>query len=85
MWRCGGCGWMGGPLFFHGWPGMLVGILIVGLTIFLVARFLTSRRGGIAAPRRDRSDSVEILKARLAKGEIDPQEYARMRRLLDRP
>jgi putative membrane protein len=65
----------------HGIFGLLlmalVGALLISLTVFLV-RSLTAR-GGI---HQDRKDSLEILKAKHAAGEISAEEYQRMREVL---
>lgn len=48
------------------------------LVLFLTVWFL------VRGPRRDeRTDALETLRGRLARGEISPDEYERARRLLD--
>ena len=60
-------GWFSGAMFF------LAGSLIV----FLILRFTRK-----AAPGMDRIDSLEILKARLARGEISLEEYNTLKSVL---
>lgn len=65
-----GGGWMGG-----GWLGLLLGAALVTLVI----------AGIVVAARRRGSSSdgpVEILRARLARGEISAEEFEQARRAL---
>jgi putative membrane protein len=73
----------GAPLLGYGlrWAfpigGLLLALLILALVIVaIVALVRASRRG---APR---SESLEILKARYARGEISKDEFDEMRRTL---
>ncbi len=73
--------------YYFGWPGMLLVMVVswglVGAAVYLGARWLG----------RDRvsSDPLDILDERLARGEIDVEEYTRLwqaitdRRPLARP
>jgi putative membrane protein len=54
-------------------------LLLVGLGALIWTMF-RSRRGGNSAA--DRSDSLEILKLRLAKGEITIEEYNTLKSIL---
>ncbi|SFJ88747.1 putative membrane protein [Desulfomicrobium apsheronum] len=79
MWNCGtlpGLG-LGGWIMGH---SPLWGILLlVGLGMLICAK-LWNRRGG--NPSADRSDSMQILKIRLARGEINMEEYNNLRSML---
>jgi len=71
MWGMGG-GWLGT-------------VLMIALTaaIVLVLLALAKRLAGDASPAK-RRDPLDILKERLAKGEIDLDEYERRRQALER-
>lgn len=78
MWHCN----FGFP-FAHGPLGLLLyGVLgtVVLLMVLQIGRALFSRGG----TTRDASDSLEIIKARFARGEISEEEYQRMREILTR-
>lgn len=71
-----------------GWHGMGFGwifwILIVALIVWLVIALSRSAGGGnVGVPDESGPNAREILDERLARGEIDDQEYARKRKLLD--
>jgi putative membrane protein len=72
MWGMGG-GWLGTILMI---------VLIAAVVLVLLA--LAKRLGGDAAPAARREDPLDILKQRLAKGEIDVDEYERRRQALER-
>jgi putative membrane protein len=87
MWGCdyipflGGNSWAGG--FF---PGgiffMLIWILVILVFVYLGIRIykaLTSEKSG---PLKDRLDSLAILKARFARGDISEEDYIRMKNTL---
>ncbi|MDD3620116.1 MAG: SHOCT domain-containing protein [Desulfobulbaceae bacterium] len=82
MWHCNwgypfGHGWFAG----HGLLGAFVGLLLLLLLISLavtVIRSVISKAGG----DRDRQDSLEILRVKLARGEISAEEYQRIRGIL---
>jgi uncharacterized membrane protein len=63
------------------WPGLiwLVAVLVfwAGLIALLVWAIRTS-----VAPRRAPDSALEILRRRLASGEITPEEYERLRNIL---
>jgi putative membrane protein len=66
-----------------GWLGTILTIVLVAavvLVLLALARRLSGEAG--STPRRD--DPLDILKARLARGEIDVEEYERLRRALER-
>ncbi len=50
------------------------------IAVLLVRRFHGNTARGFA---KDRGDSLEILKNRLAKGEIDPEEYDCLKDILE--
>ncbi|TNM39687.1 hypothetical protein FHP29_12535 [Nocardioides albidus] len=72
---------------YFGWPGMTLVMLLswglVGAAVYLGARWLGRERAS--------SDPLEILDERLARGEIDLEEYVRLwqaiadRRSMTRP
>lgn len=74
----GGYGMMGG----FGWFGMLICLLIVVLVVLgIISLFKggfnsTHKRTGISSKER----SLEILKERLARGEISKEEYESIKR-----
>jgi len=63
-----------------GWLGTAL-IVIVAAAVVLVLLALAHRLAGGAAARR--ADPLDILKERLARGEIDVDEYERRRRALE--
>ena len=69
----------GGPLSIILW--VLV-ILIVVLLVMKLSRFLKLREAGL---KRDREDSLDILKARYARGELRQTEYLKMKNTLFLP
>lgn len=87
MWGCdyipflGKSGWAGG--FF---PGGILYLLVWGLVVFLliyaavrIFKAITADKSGLY---RDRIDSLAILKARFAKGEISHEEFNKMKQTL---
>lgn len=87
-----GGGLFGGGLFGGGMFGPILNLLILLLVVWVVIRLVQSMIGrsapAQAAPAstdaKDRDDSLSILKARFARGEIDENEYQRMRDVLVR-
>ena len=80
MWECAVPGlapWGGGHLFWGLGTTALIIAVLVGLF------FLLGRRKADKTRRADREDSLDILKVRLAKGEIDPQAYQAMKKILE--
>jgi putative membrane protein len=76
MWICGTHPWLGGWMMGHS----LWGLLILVILATLVWKGLRNRRDGNSAA--DRSDSLEILKLRLARGEITIEEYTNLKSIL---
>lgn len=70
-----GAGW------FMGGFGSLFGLLILGLLVFLVIR-LFQRPTSDPAAKRDREDSMEILKRKYAEGDISTEEFRKIRSIL---
>ncbi len=78
MWGYGG-GLIGGLFMLVFW-GALIAVIV------LAVRWLSDGSSGSSGQRRggDRStDALEILRQRLARGEIDPEEYAARRKVLE--
>lgn len=67
-------------------PGGIFSILIWGLIllalIYLAVKLIRAIRENQTGKERDRNDSLEILKRRFAKGEINEDEYIRMKSIL---
>jgi len=76
MWNCGTYPWLGGWMMGHS----LWGFLILAILGALVWKGLKNSRDGNSAA--DRSDSLEILKLRLARGEITIEEYNSLKSVL---
>lgn len=73
MWG-GGFGGM-----FTGFAMMLLLLAAVVAVVFLTVRWMNDRSGTSASGTR----AIDILKERLARGEIDPKEYAERRKALE--
>ncbi len=76
MWNCGILPWSGGWMVGHSLWGLL---FLAGIGVLLWGAFRTRRPPG---PMADRADSLEILKLRLAKGEISIDEYNTLKSML---
>lgn len=63
---------------------LILTILMVGLVATLVLRHLRGGNLGCGNHETDRNHSLDILKNRLAQGEISEQEYLRMREILEK-
>ena len=75
-WACGPLGFMGGP--WAGIGNLVFWGAIAALAVWAVVRFTRSRE--TAGPR---DSALEVLKRRYAAGEIDREEYERVRHTLD--
>ncbi len=79
-----GQGMMGGynMMSGYGWIYMILGtLLIVGIALFIV--WLVRQSGAGSGGSDDREETaLDILKKRYAKGEIDKEEFERMKREL---
>ena len=83
MWNCN-MGFMNGTGWFMGGGGfgMMFNLLIliaVAVVIYKIFQGFAIRPGG----SRDRNDSLDILKRKFASGEINDEEYKRMREVLE--
>ncbi len=75
---------MHGNDFFHGWDNMLFGpLVVIALVFVLFAIWAGGRSGALRGRDTTTSDPREILDRRLARGEIDDDEYWRRRATLD--
>lgn len=82
MWNCGYISSMAfGGMGFGGGFGMLVGLLLLLLLVYLAVKVVGSR-GATRYHAADRRDSLEILKTRLAKGEINVDEFNTLKNVL---
>ncbi len=70
-------GWGYGPGFLGALMMLVFWGLIIALIVLAVRWFSDQRSGGKS------SDALDILKDRLAKGEIDPEEYEMRRKALE--
>lgn len=75
MWNHMGYGWGWGM-----WLAMLVATIGFWLLVAYVVRAIFTTRTTPAAPPAD--DPIQIVDGRLARGEIDYEEYLRIRRAL---
>lgn len=64
-------GWGGG------WIGMLLAVTVLVLAIYCIFRFI-----GRKPCNFDRRDTLNILKRRLASGEITPEEYEKLKNVI---
>lgn len=76
--------WGWGPGFFFGGPlGMIVGLVFWALIIYgifyLISRLLKNRQEGI----NNLESPIETLKRRYARGDIDADEFARRKSILE--
>jgi putative membrane protein len=84
MWKCANF-----P-FFSGMGGILPGgifsillwVLIILALVFLATKVFKSMKDGPNSVNKDRNDSFEMLKLRYAKGEINQNEYFKMKKTL---
>lgn len=85
MWNCNfGVPFTHGSwLPWHGPLGLLLHILLAVALIYVLIRIGRALFGRNGADM-DSSDSLEILRARFARGEISAEEYQRMREILSR-
>ena len=82
MWGCDYLGSWGSGIFPCGIFFMLAIILIIALAIYVAIRIFRTRTPNTDACSQDRIDSLQILKARFAKGEITQEEFAKMKQVL---
>lgn len=73
--------WCNSGIFFPGPLGMLVSILFWGLLIYLAVKVVQSISASTQKQIGKKDDTpLEVLKKRYASGEIDQQEYEKIRR-----
>lgn len=77
MWGGGWHGWFFGPIM------MIVFIVVATVVVVLLVRWLGGLGHGSGPHSPDRKTSLDILKERFARGEIDAEEFQARRRLLD--
>jgi putative membrane protein len=78
MWDCGfpvSSPWTGGTTFW--------GLGTILLMAALLVIFLFVSRRADKTSRADRDDSLGIIKVRLARGEINQEEYLEMKKVLE--
>jgi putative membrane protein len=73
-WGYGGMG-AGGWILMSFFSILVIAALVVG--IVALVRYSSSPATPPAGPPSDRQDPEEILRLRLARGEIEPEEYER--------
>jgi uncharacterized membrane protein len=66
-------------------PGGLLPALLLALAVALACWLAFRERGvrGGQAGQADRKDSLHILKARFASGDISPEQYRKMKQVLE--
>lgn len=69
-----------GYFFSHGLFSPLIWGVILALVVVLISKVLGKR--SVKGSNHDQIDSLELLKIRFAKGEIDKDEFLRMRQIL---
>jgi len=85
MWGCNytamSNGWEG-AFFPWGFLSLLIwGVVILSIA-YLVIRLIKTQEHDSRGASQDRIDSLAILKARLAKGEISQEEFVRMKKII---
>ena len=66
-----GFGWGGG------WTGMLIAVAVLALAIYFIRRLFNRKPCNF-----DRRDTLNILKHRLASGEITQEEYEKLKNVI---
>ena len=72
---------MWGNGYWTGWMWLVMGAgtLVFWVVVILVVRALLPNRG-LQSSEAQRPDAVTLLKERLARGEVTPEEYEQRRR-----
>ncbi|MDL2226576.1 SHOCT domain-containing protein [Deltaproteobacteria bacterium OttesenSCG-928-M10] len=65
---------------FHGVGLIIFLVVVAAIVVLLIYRF--SRKPQVSHNDLDRRDSLEILKIRLASGEISPDDYNKLKSVL---
>ena len=84
MWDCNfaaGIPWTG-YFGFRGFFSLLILGLMIFLIIFFILKAVKRAEGGNSPNVSDRHDSLEILKIRYARGELDNAEFNKMKQIL---
>ena len=84
MWGCDYLSFAGGwgePFSPGGLIFLLILTLIIAVSIYVV-RISSSGSRNSVTPSQDRIDSMQILKARFANGEISQEEFAKMKQII---
>ena len=69
-------GFSGGPLGYVGMGiGMVMHVLVLAVLVMLAVWLFRSLKGGSVAKEEAPTSALEVLKLRLAKGEITLEEY----------
>ncbi|HER63593.1 MAG TPA: hypothetical protein ENO11_06420 [Desulfobacteraceae bacterium] len=76
MWNCN---W--GPPLQYGFFGMMINIIVLAAIIYIVVLTIQALKTK-SKSNRDADDSLEIIKRKLAHGEISEEEYRRMKEIL---
>ena len=79
MWGCNAFGPHWGGFIF---PVLFYSVLILALVLLAMKLFQSIRVDKKGTD--DRRDSLEILKARFARGEISSEEFVRMKEILEK-
>ncbi|WP_319759053.1 SHOCT domain-containing protein [Maridesulfovibrio sp.] len=80
-----GGSFMGSGLMGGGFLGMFINILIIALIAYLIFKLVQNLgNSGVTNPRKsNRKDSVQILRERFARGDIDEDEYLKRKEILE--
>jgi len=82
--------WPFGPTLLGGWLNMLTKFIFIGLVLALIMYLLRYLFGPGGPMRENNPDAdapdqaMEILRRRLAAGEINPEEFERLRAMLEK-
>ena len=72
-----------GYFLSHGFLSLLFWGVLLALAVVLISKIFGKKPEKVI--NDDQSDSLEILKMRFAKGEIDKEEFQRMKQILIQP
>lgn len=83
MWNSD-CSWWWGPGYFFGGPfGMILGFVFWAAIIYVGFRLISNLFNQSAEVNRKRETALDILKQRYAKGEIDMEEFTKIKKHLE--
>ncbi len=80
----GGMGVGGHMMGYEGYGGMFMWILIIVIAVGIVFFVLDRSKKTGSGPGATSDSPMDILKARYARGEIDQEEFERMKKELDK-